>query len=30
MSDNGIEYIDQYPEVMKTEPPDNLKERYSG
>ncbi|KAK1744123.1 hypothetical protein QTG54_004656 [Skeletonema marinoi] len=24
------EYIDQYPEVMNTEPPDNLKERYSG
>ncbi len=24
------EYIDQYPEVMTTEPPDSLKERYSG
>eukprot|EP00574_Skeletonema_japonicum_P005269 CAMPEP_0201719134 /NCGR_PEP_ID=MMETSP0593-20130828/4424_1 /ASSEMBLY_ACC=CAM_ASM_000672 /TAXON_ID=267983 /ORGANISM="Skeletonema japonicum, Strain CCMP2506" /LENGTH=253 /DNA_ID=CAMNT_0048209525 /DNA_START=143 /DNA_END=907 /DNA_ORIENTATION=- len=24
------EYIDQYPEVMTTKPPDNLKERYSG
>jgi len=24
------EYIDKYPEVMETEPPDNLKERYNG
>eukprot|EP00986_Skeletonema_menzelii_P021406 scaffold34408_cov177-Skeletonema_menzelii.AAC.1 len=24
------EYIDQYPEIMATEPPDSLKERYSG
>jgi hypothetical protein len=24
------EYINQYPEVMETEPPDSLKERYNG